>query len=286
MESNDRRDGRPTAAGDAVGQGIEFVGQVSASAAELMRTHRDPATVAERRRRAARRRVQAWSAGAIVSGTLAITGLFTLLEDGASAGAVGALFFVTAVLLWCIVGVVRAVADLRQRTRVVRSIPPPQPARPAVAGAIRSEMRRLDGYSDGLRQLVGMIGVVEDADLRSLRDEILRSADGAEARLRADAASLTVVLRTRRSAPLDAAAQLDATADHLRREIVAGVDGYGELLSAASDAVSASRALSAGSAGPSGVAGSLTGGSSTVSSPAELQSSADRLRALAAGCGS
>ena len=265
----DRRDGRPTAAGDAVGQGIELVGQVSATAAELMRTHRDPATVAERRRRAARRRVQAWSAGAIVSGTLAITGLFTLLEDGASAGAVGALFFVTAVLLWCMVGVVRAVADLRQRTRVVRSIPPPQPARPAVAGAIRREMRRLDGYSDGLRQLVGMIGVVEDADLRSLRDEILRSADGAEARLRADAASLTVVLRTRRSAPVDAAEQLDATADHLRREIVAGVDGYGELLSAASDAVSASRALSAGGATPA--------------SGSQLQGSADRLRALAAG---
>jgi hypothetical protein len=279
----DRRDGRPTSAGDAVGQGMELVGQVTATAAELIRTRRDPAQVAERRRLAARRRLRAWTAGSVASGALTATAVYTSVNDGLSGWAVFVLVVLIAILAWCITGVVRAAIDLRARSRVVRSLPPPQPARPAVAGAIRGEMRRLDGYSDGLRQLAGMIGVVEDADVRALRDEILRTADGVEVRLRADAASLTAVLRARRSARADTAPELDATAEHLRREIVAGVDGYGELVSAASDAASASRALSAGSA----VAGSGAGAAGTAAGSSvaggDLRSSADRLRALAAG---
>ena len=79
-----------------------------------------------------------------------------------------------ALFIWCIVGVVRASIDLRVRKRVMAELPAAAPARPAVAGAIRPEMARLDGYSDGLRQLVGMIGIVEDdPSLRQLRDEIL-----------------------------------------------------------------------------------------------------------------
>ncbi len=309
-----RPDGRPTSAGDAVGQGIELVGQVSATAAELIRTRRDPVLAAQRRRRAAVRRVQAWSVGAVVSGGVTAAAAANMIGDGPSTVAIVILVGLVAVLIWTILGVVRAVSDLRERTRAVRALPPPQPARAAVAGAIRPEMKRLDGYSDGLRQLVGMIGVVDDATVRSLRDEILRSADDVEARLRAEASSLSAVLKARRSAPPDVARELDATSDHLRRAIVSGVDGYGELVSAASEAVSASRALSGSSGGLSGgvsggasgtqpgtASGAATGrvapgasggpGGAGADSAAfggraaagELQASADQLRALAAG---
>lgn len=287
-----RPDGRPTPAGDAVGHGIELVGQVSATAAELIRTRRDPALAAERRRRAAVRRVQGWSAGAVVTGGVTAATAANMVGDGPSTVAIVILIGLVAVLIWTVLGLVRAVSDLRSRTRTVRSLPPPQPARAAVAGAIRPEIKRLDGYSDGLRQLVGMIGVVDDAGVRSLRDEILRSADDVEARLRADAASLSAVVRARRSAPPEAARELDATADQLRREIVAGVDGYGELVAAASEAVSASRALSgsSGMTGSTSASGSAAGGvgpgapvSGRPASARDLQASTEQLRALAAG---
>ena len=183
-----------------------------------------------------------------------------LLEDGASAGAVGALFLLIAVLVWCIVGVVRAAIDLRQRTRVVRST---AAAAAGPAGGRRRDPRRDAPARRVFRRAaaaVGMIGVVEDADAAGAarRDPALRRRCGGAAAARTRRASPWCCARGGPRGPTRRA-QLDATADHLRREIVAGVDGYGELVSAASDAVSASRALSAGSAGRFRCGGSLSG---------------------------
>jgi hypothetical protein len=128
-----------------------------------------------------------------------------------------------------------------------------------------------------------LIGIVQDdADVRRLRDDILAAADAAEAGLRRQAQDLTGVLRARRSAPPEATAQLDATAALLHRQIHDGVDGFGDLVSAASEAVAASRALA--EHGGVGVAGLPTRQLSPgVVVSGELQGPTDQLRALAAG---
>ena len=197
----------------AVGHGVDLAGQVSAAAAERIRVRRDPAVQARKRRRAASRRLKAWSASAIVTGAVTATGVASVVGDeGWTSGAVGAMVFLVGILVWCIIGIVRASVDLRVRTRALNALPAPQPARPVVAASLRPEIDRLDGYSDGLRQLVGLIGIVQDdADVRRLRDDILAAADSAEAGLRRQAQDLTGVLRARRAAPPEATAQLDAT---------------------------------------------------------------------------
>jgi hypothetical protein len=264
----------------AVGRSAEVVSQVSATAAEVMRARRDPAVIAEKKRRAAKRRVTAWSAGAVVSGAGAAGVATTLVQSGAGTVPVVAIVFLVALLLWCVAGVVRAATDLRTRTKAIAALPPPAPPRPAVAGEIRPEMARLDGYADGLRHLLGMIGIVEDANVRSLRDEIVSAADASEARLREQAISLTGLLKARRSAPPEARAQLDTTVGMLTRQIHSGVANYGELVSAASDAVAASTTLAHQTGGPGRPGTSLA--KPDARNP-ELNHSIDQLRALAAG---
>jgi hypothetical protein len=269
----------------AVASGIDLVGQVGATAAEMMRTRRDPANIARKRRRAAKRRARAWTVGAVASGGATAAAAVTLLP-GLSAGAVLALIFLGALFVWCVVGAVRAAVDLRARTRAVAALPPPSPARRAVAPEIRPEIAKLDGYSDGLRHLVAMIGIVDDdPGVRALRDETLSAADASEAGLRQRAADLTGLLKARRAAPPGGAGQLDAAADLLRRQLRNGVAGYGELVSAAGEAVAASRQL-ADQGGGSG-APSLTTGSTAAGADAachhELEQHVDQLRALAAG---
>jgi len=265
----------------AVAGGIELAGQVGATAAEMLRVRREPAVIARRRRRAAKRRTQAWSVGVVASGGATAVVAVTLLPGGLSAGAVLALIFLAALLVWCVVGAVRSAAELRARGRAVAALPPPSPARRAVAPEIRPQMAKLDGYSDGLRHLVAMIGIVDDPGMRALRDETLSAADASEARLRQQAVDLSGVLKARRAAPAGAAQQLDATVELLRQQIAHGVAGYGDLVSAAGEAVSASRQLAnqdvgAGTlikpADPSGIAGHH-----------ELERHVDQLRSLAAG---
>jgi hypothetical protein len=229
-----------------------------------MRSRRDPSLVAARRRRAARRRVTASSLGALLFAAIGATGVLQMASDGMDAGAVGALVLMVGLLVFCLVGVVRAGIDLRARTKVMRRLPAPQPPRRPVAGAIRAQIARLDGYSDALRQTTGMIGIVQDdSGVRRLRDETLAAADAAEGRLRAQAGELTSMLRGGRP---PAGSRLAAACDSLKSQIVTGVDEYGRLVAAASEAASASRALAA-SAGP-------TGGMSEAT---------DQLAALAAG---
>jgi hypothetical protein len=274
---------RALASSASVAQGVELVTAVGATAAEAMRARRDPAVVAGKKVRAARRRAQAWTAGAIVSGAVAATGTVTVIEEGLEAGAVGAMIFLVALFLWCVVGVVRAVVDLRARKKVLAALPAAAPQRPVVAGEIRPEMARLDGYSDGLRHLVGMIGIVEqDPGVRALRDEILDAADTSEARLRKQAMDLTGLLRARRSAPPAARVQLDGTVEVLRAQIHDGVAGYGELVSAASEAVAASRQL-ADQAGRPSTAPSAVGPLGPGTLHPELEQPIDQLRSLAAG---
>lgn len=267
------------ASGAVVAQGMELAGMVSATATEALRTRRDPAVVAGKKVRSARRRTQAWTAGAIVSATVTAGAVGNIVTDGLQAGSVGAMIFLVALFIWCVVGIARGVVDLRKRKATLAALPASAPTRPAVAGVIRPEMARLDGYSDGLRHLVGMIGIVEqDPGVRALRDEILSAADVSEARLRQQALDLTGLVKASRSAPPTARDQLDRTIDVLRAQIRDGVAGYGELVSAASEAVAASRAL-ADQTGGTGAGGRIGPGALHP----ELDQPIDQLRALAAG---
>ena len=238
----------------AVAHGVDLAGQVSATAAEMIRTRRDPAVQArEEGARGAVAGSRAWSAGAVVGGAVTATGAVDdrrrrtdrrrRRRDGVVPGPV---------LIWCIVGVVRASVDLRVRKRVARRAAGARSGPPGRRRCDPPEMARLDGYSDGLRQLVGMIGIVEDdPSLRQLRDEILAAADVSEARLRRQAKDLTGLLKARRTAPPAAAAQLDGTVKaSASSRSVDGVAGYGELVSAASEAVVASRNLADRTAHP------------------------------------
>jgi hypothetical protein len=268
----------------AVAGGIELAGQVGATAAEMLRVRREPAVIARRRRRAAKRRTQAWSVGVVASGGATAVVAVTLLPGGLSAGAVLALIFLAALLVWCVVGAVRSAAELRARGRAVAALPPPSPARRAVAPEIRPQMAKLDGYSDGLRHLVAMIGIVDDPGMRALRDETLSAADASEARLRQQAVDLSGVLKARRAAPAGAAQQLDATVELLRQQIAHGVAGYGDLVSAAGEAVAASRQLADQELGPG--AAITPAGPHAIAGDAreyELQRQVDQLRSLAAG---
>ena len=268
----------------AVAGGIELAGQVGATAAEMLRVRREPAVIARRRRRAAKRRTQAWSVGVVASGGATAVAAVTLLPGGLSAGAVLALIFLAALLVWCVVGAVRSAAELRARSRAVAALPPPSPARRAVAPEIRPQMAKLDGYSDGLRHLVAMIGIVDDPGVRALRDETLSAADASEARLRQQAVDLSGVLKARRAAPAGAAQQLDATVELLRQQIAHGVAGYGDLVSAAGEAVAASRQLANQEVGPG--AAITPAGPNAIAGDArehELQRQVDQLRSLAAG---
>lgn len=252
-----------------VDKGTDLVVQVSSSAAGFMRNRKDVSVIAERKRRAARRRVTGWSGVSVVALGAAAVPVTGMVTGGVTGGAVFLAVVCLALLIWGLVNLTRAVSDLRDRTRFVRELPPPQPARPVVASAIRPQIQLLDGYSDGLRQLVGMIGVVhDDPQLRAMRDDILGSADTAEARLRRQAADYSGLVKARNSAPPEARPRLDGTAEHLRAAIEVGVAGYGELVTAASETVAASRELAAGSAYPE---------------TPELRDRTDQLRALASG---
>ena len=277
---------RALASSDTVAQGIELATMVGATATEALRTRRDPATVARRRQRSAKRRVRGWTAGAVVSGAAAAGGVVVIAGSGVTSSAAVLMVIVLALLVWTVAGVVRSVADLRARNRIVAALPAPSPPRRPVAGRIRPEMARLDGYSDGLRHLVGMIGIVDDdTGDRALRDEILLAADTTEARLRRQAADLTGVLRARRNAPRDTAVQLDGTADLLQRQITEGVAAYGHLVAAASEAAAASSSLAERTSRP-GVAAQPAASQPALNAGsihAELEQPIDQLRSLAAG---
>ncbi len=228
--------------------------------------------------------VTVWSAGAVVSGAVAATGTAAVIQGDTAPARSGRMVFLVAILIWCIVGIIRASVDLRARNRVIAALPAVSPARPAVAGEIRPEMARLDGYSDGLRELVGMIGIVDgDPSLRQLRDEILSAADVSEARIRQQARDLTGLLKARRSAPPAAAKQLDPTVGALRRDIRDGVAGYGDLVSAVSETVAASRRLADRQAHPGTVSLTKAGAFDDPALHPELDEPIQQLRSLAAG---
>ena len=86
--------------GAAVEQGLDLAAAVSATATEALRSRREPALVARRRQRAARRRVKTWSAASVATvaggaGVVAITG-------GVSAGMIIGLIVLSALLIACV----------------------------------------------------------------------------------------------------------------------------------------------------------------------------------------
>ena len=149
-----------------------------------------------------------------------------------------------ALLVVCVSGLVRAAAELRQRTKVQRALPPPAPARTVVTARIRPEITQLGEYSDGLRKLAGLAGVDPASTLaHELRQDIVSAADDAERALRRRAAELTGIDQAIAGAPRDARDGLRIVADELAAQIRVGVSDYGDLVTAVSQIVVAGRAL-------------------------------------------
>jgi hypothetical protein len=249
----------------SAGQGADLFNQVAATAAEVMRSRREPSAVAERRRVAARRRLNAWAVASVLLAALGTYGATTVFSGRGDAADLAVLVLVVGLLVWTVLGAVRAGIDLRVRTRIIRRLPSPQPRRIPVDSSIRPQIDRLSGYSDSLRQLIGMVGISEDDDaVRAMRDETLAAADYAENGLRARANDLTALVRAARTTG-DRAATRD-TCSALSAEITTGVEQYGRLVSAAAKAAAASRQL----------AGSMP-------RVDQLAEATDRLSSLAAG---
>lgn len=250
-------------AAGALNRGVEVASQVGASAAEFLRIRRDPAEVARRRRRAAIRRSNIWGAGSAIGIAAGAALGVDVVRHGVTATAVFSLILVAALIVWCVVGLVRSVTDLRMRNRAVRALPPPQPARRTVSPQIRSDLGRLDMFSDGLRDLLSMLPVETAGGLSTVRLDVIASADEAERLLRRQAQEYTLLRKTSGGAPRDARPVLETTAASLAGQIHAGVLQYGELVAAATDIVAASAELNA--------------------AVADLQPATDRLSALAMG---
>lgn len=241
--------------GFVVEQGLDLAAQVGSTATEAVRSRREPAQIARRRQRAARRRRRSWSAATV--GTVAVGAGLVAVNGGLAAPVIVALVVLALVLALCVVRGVRAAGDLRVRNREVAALPPPSPRRAAVVGELRPAMARLDGYSDGLRRLVTMIGLVEDDRVRAVRGEVIAAADSTEQRLRDRAAEASALIRTRRRAAAEVGGNLDATVGALRQEIEDGVAAYGRLVAAANEAAHATRTLASGGALASGDAHGL-----------------------------
>lgn len=250
-------------AAGALTRGVEVAGQVGASASEFLRVRRDPAEVARRRRRAAIRRTNIWGAGTAIGAAAGAALTVDLVSHGVTATVVFSLILVAALIVWCVLGLVRSTSDLRMRSRAVRTLPPPQPARRTVSSRIRTDVGRLDMFSDGLRDLLSMLPFDASSGLSTVRLDVIASADEAERLLRRQAQEYTVLRRTTGGAPRDARPALESTAASLAGQIHSGVLHYGQLVAAATDAVAASAELQA--------------------AVADLQPATDRLRALAMG---
>jgi hypothetical protein len=250
-------------AAGALNRGVEVAGQVGASASEFLRVRRDPAEVARRRRRAAVRRSNIWGAGSAIGIAAGAALTVNVVDHGVTASSVFSLVLVVALIVWCLLGLARSATDLRLRNRAVKALPPPQPARRTVAPQIRSDVGRLDLFSDGLRDLLSMLPIDAADGLSTVRLDVIASADEAERLLRRQAQEYTLLRKTAGSAPRQARPALDGTAASMAGQIHAGVLQYGQLVAAATDTVAASAALQA--------------------AVADLQPATDRLRALAMG---
>jgi len=247
-------------AADALTRGIKVAGQVGASTSEFLRVRRDPTEAAIRRKRAARRRFTLWGIGSALGIAAGAALTVNVVHGGFNVSLVLSITLTGALLIWCLLGLVRSGTDLRRRSAILATMPPPQPARRLVASAIRSEVNRLDRYSDGLRDLIWIL----PAPVRSsLSTEVIGCADEAERLLRRQAQEFTVLHESARGAPASARPTLKTTADALSGRIHEGVERFGQLVAAATDTVAASTELS--------------------SAIAELQPATDRLSALAIG---
>jgi hypothetical protein len=273
MDGSGEHAARPAAlTRNAVDRGLDVVTSVKDTAAEVMRKRRDPAHVAERRRVAARRRLTAWSLAGLVLLGAGVNGAVDLAGGDGTVTSIGALVLIAGLFVYCVISGVQAARDLRRRSRAARMLPPPGPERRAVTGTIRPLITRLDAYSDALRQSVGMIGIASaapvqkaamDDAVQQLRNETLASADAAETRLRSRAAEYSALVRGG-TVP---GPEMTGVRARLERELRDGVDEYGRLVAAASDAAGASQVL----------------GEAALVGRTDLAELTDRLSALAHG---
>lgn len=242
----------------------EVVQQATSAAGEMLRVRRDPSVAAGRRVRSAQRRVTLWSAAAVVpAGGSAVQFFGGGAAPFAGPEVLRTMLYLT-LLLVCLVAVVRAASELRERKKVQRLLPPPAPARTVVTARIRPQLQELGRYSEGLRKLAGLTGLDPTSPLaRELRDDIITAADTAEKSLRARAAELTDLEHAAATAPADARPGLRTVADQLAIDITTGVGEYGNYVTAVSEIVVAGRTMR------------VEGG--------ELSDGADRLRWLAVG---
>lgn len=222
----------------------EVVHQATATAGEMLRVRREPAVVAARRVRSAKRRVGLWSVATAVPAAGVATQLIGQGSAAFGSSAILATTIYIGLFLVCLVALGRVALELRSRKATVRALPPPAPTRAVVTSKIRPQMTRLSEYSDGLRKLAGLTGLDPGSPLaRELQLDIISAADAAEHTLRARAAELTDIEHAAATAPADARPGLRTVADQLAAAITAGVAEYGEFVTAVSEIVVAGRTM-------------------------------------------
>lgn len=224
-----------------MGRSVDIANQVRDTAVEALRARRDPSLIAQRRCVAARRRLVGWSLAGVMLTAVGVAGVVGMMRDGVGAASVGALVLVLGLWVYCVIGSVQAARDLRVRRALVRQLPPPQPARRPVAGALRPLIAQLDAYSDALRHTMAVIDAAGiGGPLGQLRTETLAAADAAEVRLRGRAAEIGALWR---AATPQTRAEVHAAAAPRRQQLADGVAEYGRLVLAAADVAAASRDL-------------------------------------------
>lgn len=256
-------------------QGVATAAQVHSTATRLIKARREPAAVARRKYQSAKRRLAIWGLAALGALAWLSVVIIGVVHDGAGLGAMAVvqLVLVALAVLWLVAGTARAGRDVWTRRRTVTALPPPPPERRPVSSASRADLDLLGEYSDSLRSLVPLIGVTGLGDDRSvvkLRREVLRAADAAEVRIRTQADELSRLQQAWRSAPESARDTLTSTAAAIAAQVRTGVADYAQLVSAATEAVSATAAAASGA-------------SVDLGPQAEAKAAADRLRGLARG---
>jgi len=229
---------------NAAGRGADLATQVGTAVSRGYRTWSTPQAALKRKVKSARRRRGLWAAGATATGGFTAYEIATVIGSGVTPTLIATGLITVVLFVWCLFGLVRAVTDLRERRRALEGLAPALPERHPVAVEIRADIDRLTGYSDGLRQLVSMIGLDESSpQTRELRTETLDAADSAENHLRRLADDYSALRRVHRTAPSAARESLERASTDLADQIRAGVAEYGDLLTAASATVGAGQTL-------------------------------------------
>ena len=202
-----------------------------------------PAAKLERRKRRTSRAMTLWILLTILCGILAVAAGMGWISASGAAMMPQAIISVAGAVIFGTFGL-RAGMRLRELKRV--QLPPapagPPPLPPASSMA-RQPMERLAECEASLAELLRQLSVPSALGTTAVPElsvaDARQTADEAAGALRALAGRIQAIERGRNAAPAREQAALDAAVRKLREQLDEGIEGYGELVAAASRAVAA-----------------------------------------------